>query len=254
MENKARIKTGIDGLDDMLGGGILPESVTVVRGAPGTGKSCICMSFIENGAKIYGENGLIVTFEEFPEQLYRDAASIGINLRELENKSLLRTVFTDPEVFMKEVKKEGGIVESMIEEMNIKRVVIDSMTHIEQIADDKFELREKLYSFLNALLRHQVTVMVTQEDSNIIGSISVAEAGLAFMVDTVIQLRYIEIDSRIQKAVLVLKHRASQHDKRIRRFRITDDGVVVLKPFESQERLLTGNPVSVAKRVTELLK
>lgn len=247
-ENSERVPTGISGLDEMLGGGLLSNSVAVVKGAPGTGKSCIGMEYISKGIRDYGEPGLIITFEEFPRQLYRDALSIGFDLRDFERQDLLRTIFTTPAVFLREIQQPGGIFDRTIEEISVKRVFVDSMTQLERITQDPVELREIMYTFLNGLLRYNITAVVTQEDAYITGNMSVAEAGLSYIVDTIIQLRYVEISSSVDRAIFVLKHRASDHDKRIRRMSITSSGVKVEAAFEGREGILTGNPY-VSRRV-----
>jgi circadian clock protein KaiC len=80
-----RIKTGINGLDEMLGGGFLNQSANLVEGAPGTGKSTLGMQFIFNGIAQFNQPGLILTFEEFPQQYYEDAANFGWDFRALEH-------------------------------------------------------------------------------------------------------------------------------------------------------------------------
>ncbi|MDY6794195.1 MAG: ATPase domain-containing protein [Actinomycetota bacterium] len=237
-----RAPTGISGLDEMLDGGLLRNSVAVVKGAPGTGKSCIGMEFIARGIDDYSEPGLIITFEEFPRQLYRDAVSIGFDLRAFERENKLRTVFTTPSVFLREIQQPGGVFDRTIEEINAKRVFVDSMTQLERITQDPVQLREIMYTFLNGLLRYDITALVTQEDAFITGNMSVAEAGLSYIVDTIVQLRYVEISSSMDRALFVLKHRASDHDKRIRRLVITSSGLEVKTTFEGREGILTGNP------------
>ena len=68
-----RATTGIKGLDDMLNGGFVPGSMTLLRGAPGTGKTSLGLQYLIHGAKKKNENGLLISFEEFPSSLYRDA-------------------------------------------------------------------------------------------------------------------------------------------------------------------------------------
>lgn len=237
-----RVPTGIAGLDEMLQGGLLFNSVAVVKGAPGTGKSCIGMEFIARGIEDYGEPGMIVTFEEFPRQLYRDALSLGFDLREYERSGKLRTIFTTPSVFLREIQHPGGVFDRTIEEISARRIFVDSMTQLERITQDPVELREIIYTFLNGLLRYEITAVVTQEDAYITGNMSVAEAGLSYIVDTIIQLRYVEISSSMERAIFVLKHRASNHDKKIRRMYITSQGVRVESAFEGREGILSGNP------------
>ncbi len=251
-----RVPTGITGLDEMLGGGLLYNSVAVIKGAPGTGKSCLGMEFISNGILDYGEPGLIITFEEFPRQLYRDALSIGYDLRAYERDNKLRTIFTTPGVFLREIQQPGGIFDRTIDEISARRVFVDSMTQLERITQDPVQLREIMYTFLNGLLRYDITALVTQEDAFITGNMSVAEAGLSYIVDTIIQLRYVEISSSMDRAIFVMKHRASDHDKSIRRMLITSKGIEVKAVFEGREGILSGNPhvTRRAKKAEEFLK
>lgn len=254
--NGRRVPTGIEGLDEMLGGGLLYNSVAVIKGAPGTGKSCLGMEYISNGIQDYGEAGLIITFEEFPRQIYRDALSIGYDLREYERENRLRTIFTTPSVFLREIQQPGGIFDRTIEEISARRVFVDSMTQLERITQDPVQLREIMYTFLNGLLRYDITALVTQEDAFITGNMSVAEAGLSYIVDTIIQLRYVEISSSMERAIFVMKHRASNHDKSIRRMSITSSGIEVKAAFEGREGILSGNPYVTrrAKKAEEFLK
>jgi len=76
-----RVKTGIVGLDEMLGGGFLPQSANLVEGAPGTGKTTIALQFIYNGIIQFDEPGIVISFEEFPTQYYHDAAQFGWDLK-----------------------------------------------------------------------------------------------------------------------------------------------------------------------------
>ncbi len=239
-----RVTTGVKGLDAMLDGGLLRGSTTLVKGAPGTGKTCLGLEFLASGAERGEEAGAFITFEHFPRKLHRDARSIGISLEELEKKGLLRTVFTSPEVFITQVRQPEGMLDRLVREMGLSRIVIDSISHLERLSDDPLRLREIAYSFINGLMRHGLTSIITQEEPEILGtSATAAEFGISYLVDTVIQLSYVEMDSSINRALLILKQRASCHDKAIRQFRITDSGITVEKPFEDREGVLSGVPV-----------
>ena len=93
-----RVQTEVKGLDEMLNGGFLPQTANLVEGPPGTGKSTLGMQFIYNGIRYHNEPGLIVTFEEFPQQYYRDAEGFGWDFRQLEREGKLRVIMTSPEV------------------------------------------------------------------------------------------------------------------------------------------------------------
>src|SRR5512136_790270 len=87
-----RVKTGINGLDKMLGGGFIRATANLVQGAPGTGKTTLRMQFIYNGIVEANEPGLIITFEEFPQQYYHDAAAFGWDFVALEKQGMLKVI------------------------------------------------------------------------------------------------------------------------------------------------------------------
>jgi circadian clock protein KaiC len=146
-----RVETGIPELDEMLHGGFLPQSANLVEGAPGTGKTTLGMQFINNGIVKYNEPGLILTFEEFPQQYYRDAASFGWDFPALERSNQLRVIMTSPEVSRLDLETVGGMIESAAKEMGARRILVDSLSHFERLTEDPVELRSVQYSFINAL-------------------------------------------------------------------------------------------------------
>jgi len=242
LELQERASTGIELLDSMMGGGPLRGSVTLIKGAPGTGKTCLGLEFISRGIMELDEPGLIVTFEHFPKKLLRDAESLGFNLQEMEKNGKLRILFTSPEIFFEQAQAPGGLLDTMVQELGAKRILIDSISHLERLARDPVKLREIAFTFINALLRHGLTAMVTQEDPEITGDIAAAQYGLSYLVDTVIILRYVELDSSVRRALLILKQRASDHVKEIREFRVTANGVKIEGPFADREGVLSGLP------------
>ena len=227
----------------MLGGGFLPQTANLVEGAPGTGKTTLGMQFIYNGIVQFNEPGLIITFEEFPQQYYHDAASFGWDFPRLEKEGKLKVIMTSPEVTQKDLENVGGIIEKMVAEMGIRRVLVDSITHFERITQDPVELRALEYGFINALKREGLTSLLTKESPALLGEAPEGDSDIAFVVDSYIILRYVEIDSAISKAALVLKMRGSDHAKDIRRYEIDSQAGIVLKSkFEGQEGILSGNP------------
>ncbi|HID08363.1 MAG TPA: hypothetical protein EYP10_14585, partial [Armatimonadetes bacterium] len=84
-----RILTGIAGLDQILYGGVPQGNAILVEGPPGSGKTTLGLQFIVEGIRQFDENGIVVTFEQFPQQLYRDAATFGWNLQQLESENKL---------------------------------------------------------------------------------------------------------------------------------------------------------------------
>lgn len=131
-----RVKTGIKGLDKMLQGGLYRGTITVVKGAPGAGKSCFAIEFLGRGIKEFAEAGLYVTFEHFPEQLYRDASSIGFNFKKYEQDGRLKILFVTPHVFISQLQKPGGEFDRLMVKGNIQRIVVDSINHLAEEEKD----------------------------------------------------------------------------------------------------------------------
>jgi circadian clock protein KaiC len=235
-----RAPFGIKGLDDMIYGGLLPGTANLIEGAPGTGKTTMAMQFIYNGITQFDEPGLIITFEEFPQQYYHDAMQFGWDFKKLEAKGLLNIVFSDPETTLKELESVDGTFISIIEKMKIKRVAVDSVTHLESLSLDEFHLRDIERKFINALKRENVTSILLRENDSLMGQMGQVTSKIPFIVDSYFLLRYVEIDSTIQKAFLILKMRGSDHQKDIRCFRIGPKGIEVEAKFSGREGIMSG--------------
>jgi circadian clock protein KaiC len=236
-----RVTTGIKGLDDMLGGGFISGSMALVRGAPGTGKTSLALQFLIHGATRHNEPGLLISFEEFPSSLHRDAESLGWDLRSLVAEGRLHLMFTSPEVFLASLESPGSRLNQLILEANVKRLVLDSVSHFDRLTDDEQELRRVYTSVVNGLRREGITAMLLGEKGRVDYRYAF-KGGLSFLVDNIILLRYVEIESTMQRAIVVLKMRGSDHAKEIRRYEIGAGGLKVLDVFEGREGILSGMP------------
>ncbi|NLX08999.1 MAG: ATPase [Chloroflexi bacterium] len=237
-----RIPTGIAGLDEMLHGGFLSQTANLIEGAPGTGKTTLGMQFIQHGIVHCAEPGLILTFEEFPEQYYQDAASFGWDFRAHEAANHLRVIMTSPEVSRADLQQISGRIETMVHQLGLKRVLVDSLSHFERLTTDPVELRQIIFGFVNGLKRLGLTAVLTRENAALLGETSDSEEDLAFVMDSYVVLRYVEIQSAVHKALLVLKLRGSDHDKDIRRYTITGSGIEVRARFEGTRGIMSGTP------------
>jgi circadian clock protein KaiC len=241
-----RVTTGIAGLDDMLRGGLLRGTATLVEGAPGTGKSTLGMQFIYHGITQAKEPGLIMTFETFPRQYYRDASNFGWDFHALEEAGQLRIIMSSPEVSRADLRAVNGQIETMAQQIGARRVLIDSLSHFERLTPDPVELRQIVYEFINGLKRMDLTAILTRENATLLGETPDMEEDLAFLVDGYILLRYVELLGAVRRALLILKLRSSDHDKDIRQYEITGHGLEVRSRFEGQQGIMSGSPVSTA--------
>ena len=185
-----RVPTGIKGLDEMISGGFLEGSTILVRGAPGTGKTLLSLQFLVHGATECNEPGLLISFEEFPQSLHRDAESLGWDLARLEQEGKLHLLFTSPQVLLSSLQIPTSPLNRMLLENNIRRVVVDSVTHFRRISDETQELRNIYNALTNAFKREGLTAILIGEESR--ADYAREERGrLAFVLDVIILLRYI---------------------------------------------------------------
>jgi circadian clock protein KaiC len=238
MADLERVSSGIPNLDEMLGGGFIPESAILLRGAPGTGKTTFGLQYLLEGLR-KGEPGLFISFEEFPQSVYRDAASLGWDLPALEKQGKLHILFTSPNVLRQSLATPDSNIVRTIQQHDIRRIVVDSLTHFTQTISNDQELRGVYHQVISALRREGVTALHLGEEMR--SDYTSRERGrLSFIVDTLVMLRYLEIDSAIQRAIVVLKMRSSAHDTSIHGFTIAQGGITVGKRLEGKSGLLSG--------------
>ncbi|MEP7188970.1 MAG: ATPase domain-containing protein, partial [Roseiflexaceae bacterium] len=139
----ARVTSGVEGLDDLLGGGLPAGDAVLVSGPSGAGKSVLAAQFIAAGAR-QGEPGVIAVFEEHPLEYVRRAESLGIDLEDLEKKGALKIIYIRPlDLSPDETLFE---IREAVQAIGAKRVVIDSLTGFELALAPTFrtDFRESL--------------------------------------------------------------------------------------------------------------
>ncbi|MFQ5611165.1 MAG: RAD55 family ATPase [Anaerolineae bacterium] len=237
---RRRLSSGTPGLDEMLGGGFVEGTATLVSGAPGLGKTTLGLQYLCAGAA-QGEAGLMVTFEEFPASLIRDAKQLGWDLQQLQNDGLLRLLFTSPQVFLSSLQAPDSPLAETIRTMAPRRAVLDSAAHFQRLTSEPTQLRETFNALVNGLKRERMTTLILDEAASLINPRKSKLSGLPFLVDSVLLLRYVEVDSTMQRAIAVLKMRGSQHQKEIRRFEIGPGGLHIGEPFTDFQGILSGS-------------
>jgi circadian clock protein KaiC len=239
----ARIRSGIPELDEMLRGGFMPTDAVMIAGAAGTGKTTLALQYIVNGITKFGENGIYLSFEQMPDQIYRDAASFGWDLKKLEEERKFRLFLSSPNVLF----GEGGenLLDEMIKEIGAKRIAIDSLSHLSMyVPEDKLRLEAyRLVCFLKA--RGLSSLYLWEAPQHVGTSFSFSEPGMSFLVDSIVHLRTVEIESTLRKGLVILKMRGSDHDKRLREYEITSTGMKVFAPFDQYQGLFTGSPTKL---------
>ncbi len=224
-----RVRTGIEGLDQLLFGGFLRGDAILVAGAPGTGKTSLGMQFLYNGITRYQEPGIFITFEEFPKRIYRDADSFGWDFRGLEDQGKLKVLFTSPEVLQQDIVRDQGLVNEMIAEIGAMRVVVDSISHLRDAGQDPRHFREAVYRLVNALKRESLTAMLVREawEQEEIGS-----GAEEFVADGLIMLTRAYVGGHHMRFIEVIKSRGSPHIAIPSLLSLGEGGIRVLPPFQ----------------------
>jgi len=241
-----RVRTGVSGLDEMLHGGFLEGSAVLLQGAPGTGKTTLGLQFLYTGIVEEDEPGLLITFEEFPYSLLRDAQSHQWDLRALEEANKLRIIFTSPNILLSSLQSPSSPLNRTIMNWGVRRVVLDSVSHFARITRDTQRLRDIYTSVVNGLKREGITSILTSESGTT--QLNPEQDKLSYVVDVILMMRYVEVSSAIERALLILKMRGSAHEQGIRRYEIKSGGIHVTDKFEGLQGLLTGIPVRLPRR------
>ncbi|MBM3333678.1 hypothetical protein FJY63_03365 [Candidatus Sumerlaeota bacterium] len=167
---KGRLKTGIAGLDTLLDGGFLYHNSILIKGPPGSGKTTIGFQILLNGILKYDEAGLVISFDQFPQQFRRDMESYGWNIDELMATGKLATMFVSPEDLAPvaahlESQVIGRISEAQ-ERIGAVRILVDSVSHFKRATSDPMQQRGLLMSFVNQIKTMGLTPILTAEVSS----------------------------------------------------------------------------------------
>jgi circadian clock protein KaiC len=237
-----RLSTGIPELDAMMGGGIIAGDSCLVAGPSGTGKSTLATQFIAEGLR-HQEPAIIAIFEERPQGYADRAASFGLDLKSPQKQGILEIIYLRPlDLSVDETMQE---ILDAVERVGAKRLVIDSLVGFEMALAPQFreDFRESLYRMIVVLTRAGVTIFSTVEVEDAFTSMPFSHYAISFLTDDMIRLRYVEINGQLRKVIMVIKMRGGNHSKDIREYVISDKGIDVIAPRDTEyAELTTGIP------------
>ena len=245
-----KIKSGVEGLDKMLNGGLPKNSITLLHGGPGSGKTTLGLQFLMEGAK-KGEHGLYIAMEENAEEIVKNAEKIGMDVKKyLEDriitvhvlrvsrgmKELTATgagnwlisvkTFGSNAGFSGEMTGEsfGSIIKTLVEKAKATRLCLDSLSMFSTQFSENFDLRYETIMLVRLLETTGCACILTSQ---------AAPGGTMlfgpeeYLTHGVINLHYFQSGNSWLQAIQILKMRGTAHDRQMRPYKITDKGIVV---------------------------
>src|SRR5579862_3852203 len=242
--------TGIRGLDEISGGGLPRGRTAIVCGGPGCGKTMLGLEFLVRGAEEFGEPGVLLTFEETPEEMTRNVASLGFDLKALSEKKKLFLDFMRIEP--SEIHETGDYdleglfirLQHAVDSVGAKRVVLDTLEALFSGFSNMSILRAELRRLFRWLKDRNLTTVVTAEQ----GEGTLTRHGLEeYVSDCVILLDHRIHDQVSTRRLRIVKYRGTRHGADEYPFLINESGLSVLPVTSlemqhkvSNERVLTG--------------
>ncbi|MDD1691473.1 MAG: KaiC domain-containing protein [Methanoregula sp.] len=221
-----RVKVGILGLDDMLGGGLIPGSICSIIGTYGTGKTTFSLEFVWDGLK-KKENVIYISLEEREDRILTYMQLKGWDVKPFLNKSLY-VIKLDPTDFNLANNRIRNELPRLIDEVKATRVVIDPISLFEDLFATDSERRQEMFRFIEGLRDKKCTIMMTSETDR--DNVFASRHGLIeYLSDTVILLRYVRPSdlSAVHLALEVVKMRMSSHSREIKPYELQQDQVLV---------------------------
>jgi circadian clock protein KaiC len=235
--NGQRVPMGVPGLDEMLGGGLPVGYSLLVVGPTGSGKTILATEFLAEGIR-RGEPGVIAAFEKSPSQL------LSNKLYELVKAGHVGMI--DTRSLDLSIDQTMHDLIEMINHMQAKRVVIDSLSGFELALAPEFseDFRGSLYRMIAELTGMGVTILMTSELEDRYTDLRFSPFGSAFLADAIIVQRYIEIDGQFKRVISVVKVRGSDHSKDIRLFDINEEGIIIGNTLSGYIGIMSGRPLA----------
>ncbi len=245
-----RISTGIDGLDEILVGGLITHQAYLIKGQPGSGKTTLGFHFLSAGIA-QGEISLFISFSESEARLRGNAQSIGMSLERVEFLDLSPTeeFFSEDQsydIFSPAEVEKAPITQKIIDAVDrIKpqRIFLDAITQFRFLTADAFSFRKQVRSFLRYMLERNITLLFTSE-----GSDRYPDDDLQFMSDGVVELQM----TSDRRTIKVNKFRGSDFAKGIHDLSLSDRGMKVFPRLVPETLQREFQPEAISAGIPEI--
>jgi len=238
--SEQKFSSGIDGLDELLGGGLERGTSTLIVGAAGTGKSTLAAQFTASAAA-RGQRSAMFIFDESKSTLLTRMDGIGVPLRQHEENGTVAIRQVDPAELTP--SEFAWTIRREVEEHQARVVVIDSLNgYLNAMPGERF-LTIHLHELLMFLGEKGVATLLIGAHQGLIGTNMHTPVDASYLADAVILLRYFESRGEVRQAISVMKKRGGQHERTIRDFSLEPGGIQVGAPLTGFRGVLTGVPV-----------
>ena len=243
-----KLPSGIDQLDQLLGGGIERGTSTLLVGAAGTGKSSLAAQMVSAAAD-RGQRSAMFIFDESLHTLLTRSEGLGINLRKHVNDGLVTIQQVDPAEL-----SPGEFTQAIrraVQHRGVAIVVIDSLNgYLNAMPGERF-LIIQLHELLSYLGQAGAATLLIGAHHGLIGANMTAPVDASYLADAVVLLRYFEARGEVRQAISVVKKRGGEHERTIREFRMKSGRMTVGPPLREFRGVLTGVPVFEASAGTD---
>src|ERR1700738_242378 len=249
--SEKRSPIGCAPLDALIGGGIYDGSTTMVVGISGAGKTVLSVQLLLEGALKQGKRGLLISLDEHPAQILRNAETLGLNLKEQVDAGMIQVLYDSPQEL--EIDAHFDLIIRTIEKHKIQRLLIDGMTSYSNALKDPGLYRDFIHSLVAYSKHHLMTTFFNYENPELFGVTHyMPDYAISSIVDNLILLNFVELGTSLRRAITVAKARGSAHQFVTREFTIGPGGISLVPleegkslpvlPFQSYYGLLSRAP------------
>jgi circadian clock protein KaiC len=234
-----RLPSGIEALDKLLGGGLERGTSTLITGGAGTGKSSLAAQFLVSAAA-RGHRSAFFIFDESTNTLVSRCAAMGMDLQKHIDKGTITVQQVDPAELSP--GEFAHTIRRSVVHNDVRIVVVDSLNgYLNAMPEERF-LVIHLHELLTYLGQKDVATLLIGAHAGLIGGPMVSPVDATYLADAVLLLRYFELRGEVRQAISVIKKRAGAHERTIREFSLTSEGISVGEPLRNFRGILTGVP------------
>jgi circadian clock protein KaiC len=250
---------GVEAVDTLIGGGIFDGSTTMVVGVSGVGKTVLGTQILREGSLRQKTRGLLISLDEHPAQIIRNAQTLGMNLEEQVANGTIQIMFESPQEL--DVDAHYARIIRLVEERDVQRMVIDGMTSYSTAIGEVGVYRDFFHAIVAYSKHRLMTTFFNYENPEFLGISSyMPDFPLSSIVDNLILMSLVEINNSLHRCISVVKSRGSKHSFDTREFVIGQGGISLVPleqnlapavPLQSYSSLLSRAPTrfSLPKRI-----